>query len=115
MEIVTKRFLLRDFREEDAAAFQEYHADPRSLEFYGLEEVKPGHAQQLLETSKIGRQKNQDATISLQLFNAKDHNYLLAAVDSAPQIPRQAKRSLVSSWRLSSGVVTDMPLRSCTP
>jgi len=52
MEIVTKRFLLRDFREEDAAAFQEYHADPRSLEFYGLEEVKPGHAQQLLETFK---------------------------------------------------------------
>ena len=50
MEIVTKRFLLRDFREEDAAAFQEYHADPRSLEFYGVEEVKPGHAQQLLET-----------------------------------------------------------------
>ncbi|MGQ0592058.1 MAG: GNAT family N-acetyltransferase, partial [Gammaproteobacteria bacterium] len=50
MEIVTKRFVLRDFREEDAAAFQEYHAHPRSLEFYGVEEAKPGHAQQLLET-----------------------------------------------------------------
>jgi [ribosomal protein S5]-alanine N-acetyltransferase len=50
MEIFSKRFLLRDFREEDAAAFQEYHADPRSSEFYGIEEVKPGHAQQLLET-----------------------------------------------------------------
>jgi hypothetical protein len=62
-----------------------------------------------------GRQKNQDATISLQLFNAKDHNYLLAAVDYAPPIPRQAKRSSVSSWRLSSGVVTDTPLRSSRP
>ena len=50
MEILTKRFLLRDFREEDAAAFQEYHADPRSSEFYGVEEVEPGHARQLLET-----------------------------------------------------------------
>jgi ribosomal-protein-alanine N-acetyltransferase len=50
MEILTKRFLLRDFREEDAAAFQEYHADARSSEFYRVEEVKPGHALQLLET-----------------------------------------------------------------
>jgi ribosomal-protein-alanine N-acetyltransferase len=50
MEILTRRFLLRDFREEDAAAFQEYHADPRCSEFYGVEEIKPGHAQQLLET-----------------------------------------------------------------
>jgi RimJ/RimL family protein N-acetyltransferase len=50
MEILTKRFLLRDFREEDAAGFQEYHADPRSLEW--VEEAKPGHAQQLLETFK---------------------------------------------------------------
>lgn len=52
MEIVTKRFLLRDFREEDTAAFHAYHDDPRSLEFYGVEEMKPGHDQQLLETFK---------------------------------------------------------------
>jgi [ribosomal protein S5]-alanine N-acetyltransferase len=50
MEIVTNSFLLRDFHEEDATAFLEYHVDPRSLEFYEAEEVKPGYAQQLLET-----------------------------------------------------------------
>ena len=52
MEIVTKRFLLRDFIEADAPAFEAYHADPRSLEFYGADEAKPGHAQELLEIFK---------------------------------------------------------------
>ncbi|MGH8488532.1 MAG: GNAT family N-acetyltransferase [Gammaproteobacteria bacterium] len=49
MEIVTKRFLLRDFIEGDFPAFAAYHADPRSLEFYGAEEAKPGHARELLD------------------------------------------------------------------
>ena len=49
MEMVTKRFVLRDFCEEDADAFRKYHADPRSLEFYRAEDVEPYHAQQLLE------------------------------------------------------------------
>ena len=49
MEIVTKRFLLRDFVEGDFPAFAAYHADPRSLEFYGAEEAKPGHARELLD------------------------------------------------------------------
>jgi len=50
MEIATNRFLLRDFCEEDTAAFCKYHTDPRSLEFYGVDDVKSGYAQQLLET-----------------------------------------------------------------
>ena len=71
MEIVTKRFVLRDFREEDAAAFQEYHADPRSHEFYAVEEVKPGHAQQLLDTftdwaAEIPRRNYQFAIVQRQ-------------------------------------------------
>jgi ribosomal-protein-alanine N-acetyltransferase len=49
MEIVTQRFVLRDFIEDDASAFEAYHADPRSLEFYGANEAKPGHAQDLLK------------------------------------------------------------------
>jgi RimJ/RimL family protein N-acetyltransferase len=52
MEIVTKRFLLRDFIEDDSPAFEAYHADARSLEFYGAEEAKPGHALELLEIFK---------------------------------------------------------------
>jgi hypothetical protein len=85
------------------------------LNFTGSKRLSPVTPSGFLRLLTSGRQKNQDATISLQLFNAKDHNYLLAAVDYAPPIPRQAKRSSVSSWRLSSGVVTDTPLRSCTP
>lgn len=77
MEIVTKRFLLRDFIEDDAAAFEAYHADPRSLEFYGPDEAKPGHARQLLEIFKSW---------------AREHprrNYQLAIV------PRQESQGLV--------------------
>jgi [ribosomal protein S5]-alanine N-acetyltransferase len=49
VEILTKRFLLRDFALEDAPAFEAYHDDPRSLEFYGAEQAKPGHATELLD------------------------------------------------------------------
>jgi [ribosomal protein S5]-alanine N-acetyltransferase len=34
MEIVTKRFLLRDFVESDCSPFLEYHTDPRNQIFY---------------------------------------------------------------------------------
>ncbi|MGL4619562.1 MAG: GNAT family N-acetyltransferase [Chroococcidiopsis sp.] len=49
MEIVTRRFLLRDFVESDRSAFLEYQADPRSLEFYGPNESSPDHALRLFE------------------------------------------------------------------
>jgi ribosomal-protein-alanine N-acetyltransferase len=48
MEIVTNRFLLREFVDSDIPDFEEYHNDPRSLEFYGVEEAKPGHARELI-------------------------------------------------------------------
>jgi len=53
MEIVTRRFLLRDFNEGDRPAFTAYHADPRSLTFYGPDDAVPGHAERLLDTFKI--------------------------------------------------------------
>lgn len=49
MEILTRRFLLRDFLPEDAPAFEAYHADPRSLEFYSAEQATAGHAGELLD------------------------------------------------------------------
>lgn len=48
MEIVTKRFLLREFIEEDEPAFIAYHADPRYAEFCAPEEVTPDYARELL-------------------------------------------------------------------
>lgn len=48
MEIVTKRFLLRDFIEEDEPAFFAYHADPRYAQFCAPEELTPSYTHQLL-------------------------------------------------------------------
>jgi RimJ/RimL family protein N-acetyltransferase len=48
MEIVTKRFILRDFTKEDEPAFFAYHADPRYAAFCAPEEVAPSHTRELL-------------------------------------------------------------------
>jgi ribosomal-protein-alanine N-acetyltransferase len=49
MEIITKRFLLRDFVQEDEPAFLAYHADPRYAEFCSPEEVTLDFTHQLLQ------------------------------------------------------------------
>lgn len=48
MEIITNRFLLREFTEEDEPAFLAYHADPRYAEFCAPEDVGPDHTRELL-------------------------------------------------------------------
>lgn len=48
MEIITKRFLLRDFIQEDEPAFLAYRADPRYAEFCAPEEVTPSQSRELL-------------------------------------------------------------------
>lgn len=48
MKLATKRFLLRDFVDADAAAFEAYHNDPRSHEFYSIEQARPQHALELI-------------------------------------------------------------------
>ena len=47
MQITTERLLLREFTNDDAAAFFAYQADPRSAEFYAPEEAAPDHAREL--------------------------------------------------------------------
>ncbi|WP_375448991.1 GNAT family N-acetyltransferase [uncultured Nostoc sp.] len=49
MDITTKRFLLRDFVQEDEPAFLAYHADPRYAEFCSPEEVTPDFTYQLFQ------------------------------------------------------------------
>ncbi len=49
MEIITKRFLLRDFVQEDEPAFLTYHADPRYAEFCSPKEVTPDFTHQLFQ------------------------------------------------------------------
>ncbi|MBP5975727.1 GNAT family N-acetyltransferase [Brasilonema sp. CT11] len=48
MKIITKRFLLREFVEEDEPAFIAYHADPQYAEFCAPEEVTAEYALTLL-------------------------------------------------------------------
>lgn len=49
MEIITKRFLLRDFVQDDEPAFLAYHADPCYAEFCSPEEVTPDFTHQLFQ------------------------------------------------------------------
>lgn len=49
MELLTKRFILRDFTEEDEPAFFAYHTDPRYAEFCAEEEVEPSHTRKILD------------------------------------------------------------------
>jgi RimJ/RimL family protein N-acetyltransferase len=49
MNIVTNRFLLRDFEPDDGPAFIAWHADPRFQERYGPEISDPDHAERLLQ------------------------------------------------------------------
>lgn len=49
MLLTTKRFVLRDFVVDDFPAFEEYHADPRSSEFYGPERDNPRLAAELVQ------------------------------------------------------------------
>ncbi|PSB12732.1 N-acetyltransferase [Pleurocapsa sp. CCALA 161] len=48
MEIVTKRFLLRDFIQEDEPSFFAYRADPRYAEFCAPEELTTSYTRELL-------------------------------------------------------------------
>jgi [ribosomal protein S5]-alanine N-acetyltransferase len=50
MEIVTKRFLLRDFIELDRSPFLDYQADPRSRIFYEPSEASTENSARLFET-----------------------------------------------------------------
>lgn len=49
MEIITKRFLLRDFIPADEAAFLTYRAEPCYAEFCAPEEVTPNFTRKLLQ------------------------------------------------------------------
>jgi [ribosomal protein S5]-alanine N-acetyltransferase len=49
MELTTERLLLRDFTEDDRAAFLAYQSDPRFLEFHGPGDWGPEQASGLLD------------------------------------------------------------------
>lgn len=50
MEIVTKRFLLRDFVELDRSPFLDYQSDPRNQIFYEPSEASSENSTRLFDT-----------------------------------------------------------------
>lgn len=50
MEIITNRFVLREFNQEDEVAFLAYHADPRYAEFCSPEELEAEYTRELLHS-----------------------------------------------------------------
>ena len=88
MEILTTRFLLRDFIDSDESAFVAYQADPRMLEFYGDEAAKPGHAGQLLQDFRAWAQELPRRNFQLAIVRRDEAGRLvgccgLRGVDSA--------------------------------
>jgi ribosomal-protein-alanine N-acetyltransferase len=65
MEIVTRRFLLRDFVELDRPSFLDYQADPRSQIFYEPGDANPEQTTRLFET--FLRWANEHPRINYQL------------------------------------------------
>jgi [ribosomal protein S5]-alanine N-acetyltransferase len=53
MEIITKRFLLRDFVEADRSSFVEYQADPHSQVFYEPGATGSEHTNRLFDTFQM--------------------------------------------------------------
>ena len=88
MEILTTRFLLRDFVDSDESAFVAYQADPRMLEFYGDEAAKPGHARQLFQDFRAWAQELPRRNFQLAIVRRDEAGRLvgccgLRGVDSA--------------------------------
>jgi [ribosomal protein S5]-alanine N-acetyltransferase len=93
MEIVTQRFLLRDFIEDDVPAFEAYHADPRSLEFYGADAAILDHAQELLELFTHWASEHPRRNYQLAIIQRKEPHLLVGCggLRSADFEARQAE------------------------
>lgn len=76
MELITKRFLLREFVEDDFPGFAAYHADPRSLEFYSAEAVS-GHAQDLFDVFKAWAYEHPRRNYQLAIVKRDDSQLLI--------------------------------------
>lgn len=77
MELTTRRFLLRDFSDEDASAFEAYHIDPRSHEYYGPDHTTPKHARELLELFRTWATEQPRVNYQLAIIRCSDPHTLV--------------------------------------
>ena len=94
MKIVTKRFLLRDFTDEDVPSFEAYHSDPRSLEFYGAEEAKPEHARELVGLFKAWAAEQPRLNYQLAIIQRKAPQALIGCCGLRCAGPESGKAEL---------------------
>jgi len=83
MIITTKRFLLRDFTEDDGSAFLAYHADPGRLRFTDQTRRRQVTPSLCCKRLRFGPPSGPGATFSWQWFSARSRRPWLAAVGCA--------------------------------
>lgn len=77
LTLTTRRFLLRDFIDTDADAFEAYHSDPRSHEFYGEDHTTPEHARELLKRFQAWAAEQPRVNFQLAIVQRKDPQTLV--------------------------------------
>lgn len=77
VELTTRRFLLRDFNDADSDAFEAYHSDPRSHEFYGTEHTTTEHARKLLELFRAWAAEQPRVNFQLAIIRRRDPQILV--------------------------------------
>lgn len=77
VEIATRRFLLRDFNDTDFDAFEAYHSDPRSHQFYGIEHTTPEHARELLALFQAWATETPRVNFQLAIIRRRDPQTLV--------------------------------------
>ena len=77
MEIVTRRFRLRDFIDSDRSSFLAYHADPHNLKFYAPDRASPEYAAHLFETFQTWAAELPRLNYQLAIVRRQEPNLLL--------------------------------------
>lgn len=77
MDILTRRFVLRDFVEADRPAFLAYQADPRARAFYGPDEADSVQAAYLFETFRAWASESPRLNVQLAVVQRSEPHALV--------------------------------------
>src|SRR6202030_3092026 len=77
MRIISKRFILRDFRDQDWQAFLSFQSDLRLLARYGTDESAPRHAETLFQRFNLWASERPRRKYQLAVFHLKQPDKLI--------------------------------------
>lgn len=109
MQIATKRFLLRDFIDDDAPAFLAYHAEPRALQFYGPPETQPGYMQELLKRFHLWAAERPRRNYQFAIVPRRKLSSLIGCAGLRTAESESGTGELALNWCPHTGAVTGMP------